>query len=216
MSRTEILSGVLAAGILGCAGQASAASYVFFSGGAGYTGPYNGAGTVYDQIKSEAITCPTANPGCSGSSDQTSQPLVFDDFTASASGGTNVYVNEDLAPAWGGMGVDGDGDDQINGSNALTLTFNHSTTITGIATLFANGHQGFGGGFGTSIPTEAQLDAEGILINSVFHNFKDINEGKLAITGTTFVFTSAGKVNVSEPVQYYISGITTVPVPAAA
>lgn len=202
------------------AGDADAALYRFYGGNA-YNGPYKGAGTVYDLIKTSGtgITCPIgAGASCTNATaDQLGDPLTFADFTASTGDGSGpLKVNEDLVPNYGGMGVDGDGDDQINGSNILTLTFNTKTFITGIATLFASGHTPFGGGFGNStVPTEAQLAGKGIKVNGTAYTFAAVNAGGLSIAGTG----ALGNIFTFEigtgAVDYYVSGLSTVPLPGA-
>jgi hypothetical protein len=213
---------VLAVCLLGTAGTVSAASYKFFNGTTAYGTDgraYSGTGTVYDAIKMDANTCPSGVVTCT--TDQTAASIDFGDLVAST--GTGFVVNEDLAPDFGGLGVQGGGDldDQINGTNVLTLTFDSQVTLTGVATLFGSGHAPFGGGtlISDTLPTEAELSGQGILINGNFFTFDDVNYGNIAVTSTVFNFAVAtvqGTTTGAAPVDYYVSGITVVPIPAAA
>ena len=202
MSRFSTLA--ITSALLGSAAlmptTADAALYKFFSGTTGYTGAYNGAGTVYDALDTLAITCPTSNLTCSGGSDERGNPLTFADFTATANTGLDG-VNEDLRPAFGGMGVNNDGDDQIDPGNILTLTFSAANQfITGVATLFASGHEPFDPFAG--VPTEAQLVGRGATINGTFYSFASLNAGGLSIAGTgaqgnVFTFQAGGSAEAA-------------------
>src|SRR5262245_53146743 len=126
----------------------------FYTGGAGYTGPFSGAGTVYAATSGLATNCPTPAGGCPGA-DVLSNPQNYNlaqgvNLQASATdtaGATNVFG--DFQPAFGGMGVGATtaSDDQINLGEVLTLHFSAPIQLTGIATLFDPAHSPFGPGF---------------------------------------------------------------------
>jgi hypothetical protein len=197
----------------------------FYSGGSGYTGPYSGASgpaTVYSSTKSMSTTCPTGNPGC-GSADILGTSLGFTGgLTATVNGPSPPnQVWDDLQPHFGGLGVGtGSNDDNINGSDILKLTFSTSVTLTGVGTLFTDGHAPFGTypNFQTAAQVAAQantidfmLSLDGVSWQRV--SFLSANDMLLSLVGTTFYFEQdTTNPNghggfVPEP-TYYVSGLS--------
>ena len=68
---------VLATLAMLAAAPANADSIKFFSGTTGYTGPFSGAGTVYQAIQNNATACPGGGSGCAGGPDIVSTPQNF-------------------------------------------------------------------------------------------------------------------------------------------
>ena len=139
---------VLATLAMLAAAPANADSIKFFSGTTGYTGPFSGAGTVYQAIQNNATACPGGGSGCAGGPDIVSTPQNFSGgITASAV--TAVY--NDLSPNFAGLGVQTAGSatdtDQIDVGELLTIHFNSVVTLLGVATLFDANHTPFGPGF---------------------------------------------------------------------
>ena len=64
--RTSFLTVLVLGGCLtALARPATAATFVkFYNGGSGYTGPYNGAGTVYNDITTKGVTTELPEWGC--------------------------------------------------------------------------------------------------------------------------------------------------------
>jgi hypothetical protein len=174
-----------------------------FSGGAGYGGPFNGAGTVYNSIITLGTTQSCANGGACVELISTPQTYSSgaDGFTASANSGVKVW--DDTSPNFGGVGVGTgdttgiDTDDQINGSNILTLVFNQSVHLTGVATLFDSGHSPFGPGD----PLTGSF-----LLNGVSTTFANANNAMLNLTGTVFTFAE----QTGNP-EFYVSGLSFTP-----
>ena len=186
---------------------AAAASYaVFYNGGTGYTGNYSGASgpdTVYNDTKGiTPINCPTGHSGC-GSADILSPTETFSVTGNSITATVNVtgtpanglpvnQVWDDLQPNYGGLGVGtlpttgtgSDGDDNINGSNVLTLTFATPVTLKGVATLFDSGHSPFG--TGNQLTGDFLLSVNGGTFNMV--TFAIANDEGLNLYGTSFAF----------------------------
>lgn len=220
-----LLSGLVSAFALPAA--AAPAYYKFYDGGAGYSGPYSGAGTVYDLTKGLSINCPTSAPGC-GASDVFGNPLTFAGgagtltamATAGLAGSTGQRVWDDIAPDFGGLGVDslgvGDGsEDQISGAEVLKLSFANQVTLTGVATLFVSAHAGFGSGFPSvsSVASSAgtvnfEISTDGTTWSDVL--FASANSNALGITGSTFYFRQ--DVGTSNP-SFYVGAIAVTPVP---
>ena len=202
--------------------EASTTYYKFYSGTTGYTGPYSGAGTVYDATKSLTTLCPVAS--CSG--DVFGNPLDFGAVSAQATagltGGTGQRVWDDYAPNFGGLGVDtlgvGDGsEDQISGGEVLKLTFDDRVRLTGLATLFVAAHQGFGTGFATPAAVSANSETINLKISVdggswMDFLFKDANYNTLSLVGQEFSFMQA----TGGP-SYYVgaAAVSAVPLPAA-
>jgi hypothetical protein len=224
---------------------ADATTYVkFYNGSTGYTGTYNGAGpgtTVYETIKDLGLStdCPTT--GCGGPvADQLGDPMNFSGgnlpagltIRGTANGpdaGNANQVWDDLIPIFGGLGV-GTADqflhhsdeDQIAGADVLVLTFNKPVTLTGVGTLFADGHVPFS--TDTSFDTVADVTAAAASIqfrlNGTDTNFLLANTGGLGLVGTIFTFEQ----KAGNP-QFYVSalafdvcevcGNTDVPIPGA-
>jgi hypothetical protein len=193
------------------ASPAAAATYVkFYSGGSGYSGVYNGAGTVYNDTKGNAINCPTGSPGCGGSDilSSTNGTLVFAGFgnTITASVNTGNKVWDDLTPNFGGLGV-GTGSpsdsDQIAGTDILTLSFATQVTLKGVATLFASGHEPFG-------PGSTATGSFQLFVDNVLHTvlFSDANNELLNFTGLSFAFMEGS----NQPL-FYVSALEFQPTP---
>ena len=151
------------------AGGVVTSTYTFYTGGAGYTGPYSTPDTMlYDATKGYPTDCPTANPGCGADdiyagTDPGTDPLVFSGLMVYGlpDSPSTRYVWDDLAPPYGGLGVgkgqDPDSEtDQIAGYDVLELVFATPVTLTSVATLFASAHTGFGPGF----PDESAVTAK--------------------------------------------------------
>lgn len=211
--------------------HAAPITYKFYGGTTGYSGVFNGAGTVYKQT--ESLSTDTAQPGSStdlkSDADYVASTIVYGGGgrpTVTATAGQNL-VWQDVAPNFGGLGVATSrtdlGDDQINGSEILRLEFSSVVTLTGIATLFSTGHCCFGfEGPGN----EYNLTTNTVSANDVFKvavgdsgsfqevKFGDANLGNLlaySLTGTVFRF----KQKTGQP-EFYISALTAVPIPGAA
>jgi hypothetical protein len=189
---------------------AKADSIKFFSGTTGYTGPFSGAGTVYQTIQNNPTACPGGGSGCAGGSDIVSTPQTFSGgITASAV--TAVY--NDLSPNFAGLGVQTPSNladtDQIDVGELLTIHFNSLVTLTGVATLFDANHTPFGPGF----PDNTNISgANTFLLNNVVTTFGNANMALLALTGTDFTFAS-----IAGQPSFYVGGLTfsAVPIPGA-
>ena len=195
---------------------AEAATVKFYNGGTGYSGDFSGAGTVYSATEGLLTTCPTSG-SCSSDNIQTSETFNLGgglSLTATASDAhvTGVKAWDDLSPNFGGMGVGtgntgGDQDDNINGTNILTLTFSSPITLTGVATLFASAHGTLGNGDPVSGTTGF------FLLDGVKTSFSSANDNSLSITGTVFTFEE----DTSSDPTFYVSALdySTTPLPAA-
>lgn len=205
------LAGLIAAVMAGPAG-ADTINYVkFYTGTTGYTGPYSAAGTVYDATKSLTTTCPTTPSGC-GSGDRISDPMVFSTIgmTATADPGASLVWN-DLSPSFGGLGV-GTGtpshSDQIGETDVLALTFASTVRLTGVGTLFATAHEGFGTGFGTSALVGASASTVEFLLSVddgafMSINFLLANTQLLSLEGNKFEF-----MQKSNNPTFYVSALS--------
>ena len=155
----RLLGAALSLGALVAAASPSAAAtltYKFYSGGPGYAGPYNAAGTLYDATNASATICPNGAGACG--IDVKDDPLYFPNNVTpeviATSPGDGTFVWDDLDPDFGGLGV-GVGDnplsdsDQIATPDILTLDFGYSVILKNVATLFASAHTGFGPDFAT-------------------------------------------------------------------
>jgi hypothetical protein len=220
---SRVCAVIASACLLGLTASANAASYKFFGGTTdnGYTGAYSGAGSVYQTMDTAATNCPTNVAGACATTDKAGTPgLTFAGGLTASTTGAGLYVLEDTAPAYGGLGVYGDGDDQINGTNVLTLTFDRAVMLTGVSTLFASGHRPFGGGFADNVtPTETQLNnaSKSAWLNGADYLLSDLNTvGTLGLVNSIFTFKVAQ--GSGKDIDYYISGLTysEVPLPAAA
>jgi hypothetical protein len=220
MARTakSSISFVFAIGCLAAlASPASATTFIKFYNGTGSptapTGPFTGAGTVYNDTKSLSTNCPVGSgPPCG--SDVLSTTMTFQG--ASAAGLTasvnNYKVWDDLAPNYGGLGVGtgtsgSDTDDQINGSNILTLTFINKITLVGVATLFDTNHTPFGGSPATD-SFLLSIDGGGFFAVT----FANANNELLNYTGNVFAFEQK-----SGNADFYVSALAynATPIPAA-
>jgi hypothetical protein len=189
---------------------AKADSIKFFSGTTGYSGPFSGAGTVYQTIQNTPTACPGGGSGCAGGPDIISTPQTFSGgITATAV--TAVY--NDLQPNFAGLGVQTASNpadtDQIDVGELLSIHFNSVVTLTGVATLFDANHTPFGPGF----PDNSNITgANTFLLNGVITTFGNANMALLALTGQDFTFAA----REGQP-SFYLSGLTfsTVPIPGA-
>ena len=125
----------------------------FFSGTTGYSGPFNGAGTVYNAIQNDITNCSGGGAGnCNGNPDIIATPQTFIGGVSASSNTGGVWY--DLQPNFAGLGVgplDGipSDADQIEGSEILTIKFSSIVNLGGVATLFdgsldGTGHTPFG------------------------------------------------------------------------
>ena len=196
--------------LVALASPAGATTYAkFYTGTTGYTGPFSGAGTVYNATKSLATVCPTVG-SCSGDNVATTIHFGSTGITGTALLGSNPSkVWDDLSPHFGGVGV-GSGSpsdtDQIAGSDVLILTFSSKVHLTGVATLFDSGHTPFGNNFQTPSTinnTETFLidDGDGLGWRAV--SFFNANTLALDLTGTTFKFKENGSSNP----EFYVSAL---------
>ena len=205
---------VFIAGSLVLGSPASADSIKFYTGTTGYTGPFSGAGTVYQATKLAATNCPTPAGTCPGA-DVVSDPQTYINgaitITATATPGSPW---DDLKPSFGGLGV-GTGtpsdSDQIAGTDVLHLHFSQAVTLTGVGTLFVDPHKPFGTGF----PTAGTISGS--------------NTFKLSLTGLSYFSVSFGAANTVGGISYfsqdfyfkakhdqptyYVSALTYQPVP---
>jgi hypothetical protein len=178
----------------------------FYSGGAGYTGPFNGAGTVYSNTSGLGINCPSAG-SCVADNLASPQTYTGLPITATASGAAGSLVWDDISPNFGGLGV-GNGtpsnDDQVAGTDRLTLTFSSQVTLKGVGTLFADAHTPFGASFLTpgSITDSLvfRLSVDGGAFADV--KFSDANSILLSLLGTTFAFEE----KAGNP-EFYVSAL---------
>ena len=195
---------------------------VFYSGGAGYTGPFSGAGTVYSATTGTAIsTCTgTCTPVVNGDIIRT--PITFNNGITASTASPAVWF--DLTPSFGGLGLQtasgpaGTGDDQIEGSGVLNLHFASAVTLTGVATLFDSPHDDFGAGFSVAgVGSRNFLFCVGLLCTPTTEvSFSAANsaDGTLGVaaTGTDFAFMESGNANTGL-VEFYVSAVTYNPVP---
>jgi hypothetical protein len=180
------LAGGFIVAIASIASPASADSVRFWLGDSGYGGVFNGAGTVYNDLKANATNCANTDAACtdpghtalypddSGAADFTGTSLTFTSSgrTITATTDTtfaNNKVWDDMQPHYAGLGVGSgtdctsncgagnDGNDQINGSNILKLNFDTKVTLTGVATLFDSGHTPFGNNVPTNNTSTAKF-----------------------------------------------------------
>lgn len=223
VSRLSFLFVVGLAAVLASPAGAATIYAKFYKGGSGYTGPFNGAGTVYDATKGLATDCPTTPSGC-GSGDRLADPMIFGGKGITATAGPDSrYVNNmpwnDLSPNFGGLGV-GTGSpsdsDQIALTDVLTLTFSTQIELTGVATLFDAGHTPFGTGFpdGNAVKTANQANPLTFLLSvdtidgGAFHayTFNAANMMQLTLTGTVFKFMQ----NAGQNPEYYVSAVSYI------
>jgi hypothetical protein len=184
----------------------------FYTGTTGYTGDFSGPGTVYNATESLSTNCPSTG-SCTADNLQTTQTYtgLTIGITANANGTLNVW--DDLAPNFGGLGVGSgttgtDTDDNINGTNVLTLTFASKVNLTGVGTLFDPSHSPFGPG--NPLTGSFLLSVNGGSFNPI--TFANANDELLSLLGTTFAFEEAG----NQP-TFYVSGLSytsATPLPA--
>jgi hypothetical protein len=233
----RIRSGVAAALLFGLVSAfafpavAAPAYYKFYDGGTGYTGPYSGGSTVYGLTKLLPTSCPIGSPGC-GAADIFGIPnsltfaggagMLTATATAGLPGSSGQRVWDDIAPDFGGLGVDSIGvgdssEDQISGSEVLKLSFANQVTLTGVATLFVSDHAGFGNSFPTAASVAAsastinfEISTDGTSWSNVL--FANANNNALSITSNTFYFRQDVDVGTSNP-SFYVGAVAVTPVP---
>jgi hypothetical protein len=186
----------------------------FYTGTTGYAGNYSGSGTVYNDTKSLSTACPSTGSCTSGGGDNIQTTLSFTSFGLTASANSTLKAWDDLSPNFGGMGVGSgstgsDTDDNINGTNILTLTFTSTIDLIGVATLFDSGHGPFGNG--SQLTGDFLLSVNGGTFQHI--TFANANDEKLNLTGKTFAFEEDGSWNPT----FYVSALdyTATPLPAA-
>jgi hypothetical protein len=198
------------------AGAATVNYARFYTGGTTYTGPYSGAGTVYNATKSLSINCPSAVPGCTSSSadrlDTSQTYLGLPTLTATANSTNKVW--DDLSPAFAGLGVgltsQGSDADQIAGSDILKLTFSSTVKLIGVGTLFDGPHTPFSEG--TSFDTVSDITSQASTIKFKLSldlgahwltvSFADANNMLLTYESATFWF----KEKAYNP-SFYVSAL---------
>ena len=211
--------------VVGSSAEAVTVTYKFYAGGPGYTGPYNGAGTVYDATKSDATLCPNAMASCP--SDVLAQPETFTNGLApgvTATSSVSAFssdVWDDLTPPYGGLGVatlpnPPNDSDQLAIPEILTLTFDQTVKLTGVGTLFDTNHTPFDD---TTFGTVSQVSAAASTIefllavdptdptdptDPAFQSFKfqTANMLGLALVGTTFSF-----MQLTDNPSFYVSAL---------
>jgi hypothetical protein len=218
-----LLTGLL---LVACVSPASAVSYIkFYKGvapGAVYTGPYSGAGTVYDNTKSLSTNCPDG--GC-GSGDRIGDPLTWTTLGLTATAPGTVTVNgiirpknvwDDLVPNFGGLGTgstyEGSDADQIEGSDVLVLSLSSAIKLTGVGTLFDGPHTPFGAGY----PTVSSISADaatiqfqmavcllGVCSSYTPISFALANSMGLSLIGDTFMF-----MQLTGNPSFYVSALS--------
>jgi hypothetical protein len=211
---------LVAAGLLAATGSAAQAdSMVKFYTNGSYSGPFSGAGTVYNALIGTATAC----SGSCTTSDVISSSILFNGtgITASAS-----KVWWDLSPPNGGLGVGtgpsghgNAGDDNINLNEVLELTFSSVVTLTGVATLFDTTDHGPFVPSGTFNPsTVANKDflicavTSGSCTPSTEVKFGTANDMGLNLVGKDFFFTVDPSWDKGD-IDYYVSGLTYRAVP---
>lgn len=203
--------------------------YKFYKGGAGYSGPYSGVGTVYDLTDGLLINCPTGFLGC-GAVDVFGNPLTFaggaGTLTATATAGlplsTGQQVWDDITPNFGGLGVDSIGvgdssEDQISGTEVLKLSFANQVKLTGVATLFVSGHEGFGSGFAHVADVNSVSGAINFEISVDGGTWQDVsfllaNNNGLGFIGNDFSFRQDTTSTWANP-TYYVGAVAVTAVP---
>ena len=210
MKRTLPTLTMLAGLVLLGTGAAQAGSVKFFGGSTGYTAPNGMSQAVYEAIKNDPIACPSGN--CNSGNDVItaspgSQSFQSGFITATAPTGGGVWF--DQTPAFGGLGVgllsQGSDADQIEVGDTLHLHFNSQVALTGIATLFVDGHKPFGTGFGEETNV---FGTNSFKINGTTVLFGTANAGAFLLTdfvGQDFDFTA-----IAGQPTFYISGLTWV------
>jgi hypothetical protein len=205
----SFILGFLALMAFGAPARAMTTYYAkFYNGGAGYSGPFSGVGSIYDHTKSFSTTCPAVGTCLQ---DNIATPLAFGGtvgITATAGGGLHNKVWDDLSPNFGGLGV-GTGSrndtDQIAGRDVLSLAFNSTVTLTGVGTLFASGHEPFGSGFDDPSDIDGSiaflLKVDGGNYNPV--TFALANSALLSLTGKTFSF-----MQKEDSPEFYVSALS--------
>lgn len=212
-SRFTLLGGFAILMALGSSASAIEMLAKFYQDGTGYTGPFNGVGTVYDATKSLSTNCPDPGGPCTG--DNVSPSLTYSALGITVTAPTGGSVWGDFSPSYGGLGV-GTGSpsdtDQIAGADILKIHFSTAVTLTGVGTLFASGHEPFGttvtGAKGFS------LSLTGTFLDSVFVSFDSANNTNggtfdLSFTGTDFYFRQAP----GDQPQFYVSALAYHAVP---
>jgi len=218
----------LAAALFAGTGVASADTFVkFYYGGPGYTGQFSGnsgPATVYSLTKSlpgpsTGTNCPSPG-GCGSPTDVIGgigSTMAFSGtaVTATAGGNSHAVVWDDLAPPYGGLGVGLrsdtgaiSGNDNIDGSDTLTINFHQVVSLKGVGTLFDPNHIPFNGDPSTAT---FLLSVDGGAFMHIL--FSNANLMLLAgLVGTTFKFMQDG---INNP-TFYVSAVLFSPVPLPA
>ena len=168
---------------------------------------------MYTGTAGLATDCPAGHLGCGGTDiEQPSQSFQNDTIVATANLGQNVW--NDLQPPFAGLGVgilatQGSDADQIVGTDVLTLTFQNTVQILGIATLFAHDHSPFGGFDDTQITNTQSflVSVDGGAAQTVL--FSTANSALLLVanlTGHIFAFQQNGADNPG----FYVSALSFV------
>jgi hypothetical protein len=214
---------LIAAGLLAAAGSTAQADTMvkFYNDGSGYSGPFNGAGTVYNALSGP----PSTSTACSGTctTDIISSSIAFTGTGTGITASSAGSVWWDLSPPYGGLGVGtGSGtansaDDQINLGEILHIHFASTVNLTGVATLFDSRHATFGTNYNAStVPNKDLL----ICIVASCSTPSGANtftfgaantKGGLSLTGTDFYFAVDG--DTGQRIDYYVSGLTYRAVP---
>ena len=206
-----------------------------------YTGPFNGAGTVYNALSATAT--PTATAGCNAiatstalgdctstggsAGDTITNPIVFSGTGSgiTASGTTTIGSNAvwwDKSPPYGGLGVgtlsgQGSEGDQIAGTDVLHLQFTSAVTLKGVATLFDSNHATFGSGYNSTNITlsNSSLDflfcATTATTCSSFTPVSFYNANDKLLNATGTNFFF--KEDPNSLVEFYVSGLDYASVP---
>jgi len=220
---------VFAVGALVALGSPAGADQVavFYSGGAGYNGSFSGPGTVYNATSGDPISnCTTV--ACTAAAANVGGDIITNSIVFNTTSNNPVQITAstsspavwfDRSPAFGGLGLQtasgaaGTGDDQIEASGILRLHFASQVTLTGVATLFADAHEDFGGGSpltGSFLFCVGNSCPPTIPVTFSEANSANGTLGTLA-TGTDFAFAellNVPGVITSGNVEFYVSALT--------
>ena len=223
---TVCVTGTVLAITLLAAVPAQADSIKFFSGTTGSTSPdfTTDPGTAY-----QSILATNPNTACAGGAAgncnlavDTNQAATINFLggihaTGTGPAGTGAWY--DTQPEFGGMGVGPtnrtpDSADQITVGETLLIHFNSAVQLTGIATLFDDGHTTFGASFpdGSFVTYDNTF-----LLNDKVVKFGDANAGLLAALSLGIIQDYKFQAIEGQP-DFYVSGLvfSETPLPAAA